>query len=698
MKNKRYPEILVILSLVPALAVLAVSPQSSSGFRVALRDDLALTVTLSLSPPIDVWEQNGLHNYIGNGYAMSLEEISNGDRWEVRIALQRDDGLPFAIEDFRVQCEFSHPDLFALWTYNQVPIDHRNYRALATESFWDLATPNSGIPYALAVTREGNNVLAIGLLSQDRIVNMQGQPTVGGSYQIALDTRLPEHADRFEETVFVDTTPDDWFKTTRQYSDWVDSQRGYEPFPISPACFYPLYDIWYWAYDDTNLGLYWTTLVRAKQLGFGSYLFDAGWESKQGEIFRWLEGTIGNYAHPENKLPGLPGFLRYVQDRLRMNVVLWMSPYAVGRESNNYRVTSRSHVLFDQRNSEFRGGLDTSPMTLGLGRRYRENVNLCPRHSETGGYLKSLFERVSKDYRPNGYWLDFQDTIPFLCESFHGHWTGFGEGFNQSQEMVKRTVLQEVPQATVELRYPVANLNTKPHANLWQSIDSPADFETMRLCSMMMRPFSRGIVMGTDEMYWPSGADQNTVGKFVATTVLSGVPAIGANFEEAPRFHSDIVRAWLEFYKVHQDELTNGEFRPFGNFVHPNHVIESPEAAFIYLRYLEPAPEVKLTGSPTTFYLVNCTDSDNVLTTIHGLPNGDYKLELMNVCLQPVSEKLASLQSGVQISQAVPQGGILKLSRSSHLSSFIQVFEKRRGKSQIPSIRKPDTSIRFPIN
>ena len=56
----------------------------------------------------------------------------------------------------------------------------------------------------------------------------------------------------------------------------------------------------------------------------------------------------------------------------------------------------------------------------------------------------------------------------------------------------------------------------------------------MRLCNLMMRPFSEGVVMGTDEMYWPAETDEMTVGKYVATTVFSGVPAIGANLLDGP--------------------------------------------------------------------------------------------------------------------------------------------------------------------
>jgi hypothetical protein len=226
-------------------------------------------------------------------------------------------------------------------------------------------------------------------------------------------------------------------------------------------------------------------------------------------------------------------------------------------------------------------------------------------------------------------------------------------------------VLSTVDKPTIELRFPVANLNNKPFANIWQSIDSPGDFDTMRLCSMMMRPFSRGVVMGTDEMYWPPDADPATVSKFTATTVLSGVPAIGANFEEAPRSHSNIVRAWLQFYKAYQSELTDGDFLPFGDFALPNHRIESRETAFVYLRKVEAPAEIPLDGQPATIYLVNCTDGEEILALFPKLEASNYQLLVLNEFLRTTSEQTIRLDQFTTLRTTVPQGHTIKLTRIS---------------------------------
>jgi len=182
---------------------------------------------------------------------------------------------------------------------------------------------------------------------------------------------------------------------------------------------------------------------------------------------------------------------------------------------------------------------------------------------------------------------------------------------------------------------------------------------------MMMRPFSRGVVMGTDEMYWPADADPATVSKFTATTVLSGVPAIGANFDLAPRFHSNIVKAWLQFYKAYQSELTDGDFLPFGDFAFPNHRIESPETAFVYLRKIEAPAEIPLAGQPSTIYLVNCTDGEEIQALFPKLEASEYQLLILNELLRTTSEQTIRLDGFTTLRTTVPQGHTIKLTRVS---------------------------------
>ena len=633
-----------------------------SEFLFQLNSGAIVEVYLELSPTVESWDRVGDNEYSGNGYSLTFEQSIQGTRNELKVRLTREDQENFTLQDILWNCRISDSRLFAIWTYGQNPAKHKNYRALANESFGDLTGPNSGIPFAMAVTREGTNLLAAGLLSQSRVVNVRGWPLTNSEYQLHFDTRTPLQVKAFSDTLYTETAPADWFSTATSYAQRVDQSQRYRPFPVSAACYYPLYDAWYWAGDNTDLDLYWKTLVQAQELGFQSYLFDSGWESNPGELSRWLEGSLGNYYPPEGKLSGFTEFLRSARQNLGMNVILWLAPYALGRESTFYGETKDAHVILNKVQGWYHGGDDSFPATMEMDDQFAENVNLCPRTPATPEYLKSLFRRVGSDYQPDGYWLDFQETVPFLCDAQHDHTTSFATGFHQSQAAIKEAVLEKNSNATVEMRYPSANLNNKRFANLWQSIDFPGDFDAMRLCSLMMRPFSEGVVMGTDEMYWPMEADETTVARYVATTVFSGVPAIGANLLDGPTTHAEITKAWLGFYHAHQVGLTRGTFQPIGDFVEPDQKIESADEAFVYLRSGRTA-NVQVRETVTRLFIANCTTSDQVQMVLNGLVEGEYQIETFDFRLQPVALRTAHLSNRAEIRDAVPQGGLLAINR-----------------------------------
>ncbi|HEV8131906.1 MAG TPA: hypothetical protein VGQ81_11695 [Acidobacteriota bacterium] len=637
-------------------------PLFASDFPVWLNNGTEVTISLRLTPDAGTWQEVGTNAYSDGAYQLAFYESVVAGRSELKVVLARADKKAFTLETFEANWIIQDWDLFAIWSYNQNPATHKNYSALKSEPFGLTTSANFGIPYASAVTREGKNLLAVGALTQNRTLYLGGRPEEDGSYRLFLGTQLPLRTQNFSETLFTDRSWADWFDIARDYADRVDEELRYQPFPVSPACYYPMYDAWYWSLDNVSLDLYWKTLVQAKELGFQTYLFDAGWESENGELIKWLDGTLGNYSAPEDKLPRFADFLQRVKQSLQMNVVLWVAPYAMGRESVNYPAMKRAHTRFNYSKPAYRGGDESAPYTLPFSSKFAENVSLCPRTPATQRYMKSLFDRVSDSYHPDGYWLDFQDFVPFLCQATHKHASTFGGGFNISQNEIAESAIENLGRPTLELRYPVANLNNKRYANLWQSTDSPEDFDQMRLCNLIMRPFSKGVVMGTDEMYWSPSADETTAAKFIITTVFSGVPAIGADFRRAPRSHVELVKAWLKFYKDNQSDLTQGIFRPIGDFVFPDQKIESPDKAFIYLRSGNNSV-LDIEGRPRFIYLANCTDDDFLTITLRGALEGSYQLQVLDSYLRPISSKKIQLGSETAISEAVRQGGLIQLTR-----------------------------------
>jgi hypothetical protein len=107
-------------------------------------------------------------------------------------------------------------------------------------------------------------------------------------------------------------------------------------------------------------------------------------------------------------------------------------------------------------------------------------------------------------------------------------------------------------------------LNIKSFAYIWQSGDSPGDFDQMRLNTIRLRPFSKGVVFAADQMYWDEGTPEAEVAKFIMTSVMIGVPAFGPTLIWSPPETLEMLRAWLRFYRDFRTELATGKFSPFG--------------------------------------------------------------------------------------------------------------------------------------
>jgi hypothetical protein len=307
-------------------------------------------------------------------------------------------------------------------------------------------------------------------------------------------------------------------------------------------------------------------------------------------------------------------------------------------------------------------GVAHEPFTLPLGDN-AESVNLCPRLSSTQVYLKRLFTEVATKYKPEGYWLDFIDGMATYCVAPHSHdYPFFGDGLNRSLEAIKQTILLNDPHAIVHFRARYANLNTKRYANIWQSGDSPADYDRMRLNSIRLRPFSRGVVFAADQMFWQDEISEAQVAKFIMTSVMVGVPAFGPTLLFSPPETHAMLKAWVHFYREHQMQIAAGKFSIFGQLAMPNHKIESGNQTFAYIRNLAFA-EVPAEGR--AIFLMNATNSDRFVGRVRP-PEGtkSYSVKILNRFLSAEPNDLqvnVDSRGLLNLSVAVQQGGLIQL-------------------------------------
>ena len=597
-----------------------------------------------------------------SAYQIQVRTSQSQTRTIVSVHVERFDKQPFKMGSFSVTTEVPRSTIQGIWYPSATPRSDDIMTSDVNHPIDGLADADFGIPYVAAAATDMANVFALGLGSQDLPVSITGRPLVG-NYQFQLTVLAERTATSFDESFYISTDRSlDWFDTAADYADWVDESLGYEPFPVASRAYEPLYDVWYWAKDRVDDRLYLETARLAAEAGFGTYLADSGWDTATGEYDKWLNGRTGDYDPVRAQFSDLATTFDRMRSENHLGISLWLQPFAVGRASKRYPQSRDMHIhVPSTARTSVLGwlGLLFPPFALPSGSDL-ETVNLCPRTAATQEYLKSLFAEVAEKYRPEAYWIDFIDGVSTTCTASHAHTdASFGAGLKRTLQGIKDVILANNAEAVVQFRAKYANLHTKSFANVWQTEDSPGDYDAMRLNSIRLRPFSRGVVFAADQMYWPDSAPEATVAKFIATSVMIGVPAFGPNLVSSPPSTMEMLRSWLAFYREHRQQLTEGRFSLFGQLKVPNQKIEGGDATFAYVRNLD-FPELVAEG--TSIYLVNATNSDQLTARIR-VSGERYAVQVFDryLGLEMDGYFVRPLDGVLDIDLAVQQGGMLML-------------------------------------
>lgn len=417
--------------------------------------------------------------WVNDLYEMRVTSTVQRGATVLRLQVTSTAGKPLPVSGVFLQVLTPSAVIDGVWTPSGRIAEDRLISAEPGKEFIAYSAANYGIPYLAAASSTGANVLAIGLLRQDLSVQLRAAPSQGRFYEFQLNADVPPNRSTVDHRFFVSNDASyRWFDIAEQYADWVDTGTNYSQFPISPRCYMPVYDTWYWSQDNVDEHLYLQTGRMAAEAGLDIFLADSGWDAPTGEYNKWLLGSTGNYMPPPEKFPNLAGTFDLLRSAFNLKIQLWLQPFAVGRTSVRYAATQALHIQIPKTSNS--GAL--APAALPNGPNTLEDVNFCPQSAATHEYLKALFDEMASTYRPEGYWLDYIDGMPPMCIAQHRHdFDTFGAGFRAALATIRQTILKYDPNPIVHFRAQYANLNNKSFSNVWQPFDSPNNFDRMRL-------------------------------------------------------------------------------------------------------------------------------------------------------------------------------------------------------------------------
>jgi alpha-galactosidase len=498
--------------------------------------------------------------YAWKGFALTVRAEPRGSARLLRVRLEPPAGSSLRVLGYEAKVAVPLAGLHAVMVPNTQPIAHtliyfhehkrwpesmKIHRCLIPKGFRQSAATNAEAPFIQLTDSRGHNKVVAGWTAAERSGELKGEAE-GDLYVLTLSRRedVPFGGAALEDALFLSTESGPWWPVVRSYAGTFNDLNGRRREPSPAWATDPVFCTWYCYLDHIDQAGVLRIARKCKELGFGTILIDAGWDCRpDGGYADFERGLLGDFTAMPDRFPDLPGAIREIHE-MGLKVELWSAPFWQGKGSRAYREkTGDWHVRTPE----------------------GEDRNLCPRYVGTRDYLKERFAWVARTYGIDGMWLDAADGVPPRCEAKHEHRDlPMGAAFVDCLAAIREGLRSVNPQAVTEARVLHANLNTERALDVVQPSDAPESFEVLRLAGIHMRAWARGAVLKNDPMFWKKDAGAATVGKFLATMVCNGVPALSVDFLTAPEEQCRQTAAWLSFYRRHKETLLGGEFVLFG--------------------------------------------------------------------------------------------------------------------------------------
>jgi len=180
---------------------------------------------------------------------------------------------------------------------------------------------------------------------------------------------------------------------------------------------------------------------------------------------------------------------------------------------------------------------------------------------------------------------------------------------------------------------------------------------------VFVRSFAGGLATKFDPVQWHIRESNENVAKSCATVTLMGVPVFGVDFTLLPESHIRIVKAWVDFYRRHQTDLSKGRFMPVGfGGLFPQFQILRGAKVFIYVGSSSTTP-TSINGCREV-YIVNASDTNRVALALDEIRGGRW-LVVVRDCFLAESGIREIMAPGEKLvlDEVIPQGGLLELRR-----------------------------------
>ncbi|NHF60592.1 alpha-galactosidase [Flavobacteriaceae bacterium TP-CH-4] len=455
-------------------------------------------------------------------------------------------------------------------------------------------------------------------------------------YHITFFSEPEQPITDFKIQLRLDYSNSHFSKALDAVSKWWEGFEPLKPAYVPAIAKKPLYSTWYQFHQNLDLEVLHEECRLAHDLGYKAVIIDDGWQTK--DTNRGYDFT-GDW-HPE----GIPGMATYI-DRLHslgMKVALWYSVPFCGKKSKAYQ--------------RFKGKFLTED--------HRWAPVFDPRYPEVRDYLISVYKNALKEWKLDGFKLDFIDDFRLYQDTPLGRDNGrdyasINEAVNRLMSDVMSTLRAINPEIFIEFRQKYIGPAMRKYGNMFRAFDCPGDATMNRVRIADIRMLAGDTAVHGDMITWHPGESVEVAALQLVNT-LFGVPQLSVMLQDLPASHRTMIRFYTSYWNTHGKELTSGDFvprKPLANYPIQKVAKGAYTIIGVYDEYV-----VTLEHVDIHLHLLNAQIADRL--TVHCVTDFGSYLGVVYDCQGTVvSEGLYSLSKGlVQI--WVPPCGMVQLRKN----------------------------------
>ncbi len=440
---------------------------------------------------------------------------------------------------------------------------------------------------------------------------------------------------KFNLSILIDQRSVPYYQSLKDVSDWWASLPGYQPCAVPNVGKLPMYSTWYSFHQKLTSAEIEKQCVLAKELGCAAVIVDDGWQTKDSNRGYAFTGDW----KPE-RLSDMPEHVQRVHD-IDMQYMLWYSVPYVGFDSDIYS-RFKGKYLYEQERS-------------------RAAV-FDPRYSDVREYLISIYEAALREWKLDGFKLDFVDCFYDPGEDMPD--AAEGRDFScvyEAADQLMRDVYDRLHalnnDVLIEFRQSYIGPLMRRYGNLFRAGDCPMDAIMNRVRTIDIRLLAGTTATHADMIMWhPHDSVENAALQLL--NVFFSVPQISVLLDKIPESHQTMLRHYLNFWIEHRACLLDGQLVP----LHPeqNYPLVSSYHAdeCVTLAFAQQVISFDDQSLPH-YYVINASGEDGVYVQAAQL--GNKNVAIYDCCGTEVSSSSVDFSSAVQ-QLKIPASGMACIS------------------------------------